>query len=98
MAKNKTYIVTRKHTLNHKIGDEIELNEQQAKNLTGKIRLKDEAVIDGVDPDAATKAEELELANKELALDLETSIQKLSEANEKILALEAKGRRVKKAS
>ena len=44
--KNKTekYIVVKSHTLGHKIGDVIELNETKAKSLIGKVRLQSEGV------------------------------------------------------
>ena len=42
--KTQTYIVTQTNTLDHAVGDEIELTEAKAACLVNKIRPKDIAV------------------------------------------------------
>ena len=39
MTDTKKYIVTKKHTFDHKVGDIIDLTDKQALNLANKINL-----------------------------------------------------------
>lgn len=39
MSDTKKYIVIKKHTLNHKVGDEITLSDSKAAALVNKIEL-----------------------------------------------------------
>ncbi len=39
----KEYVVTMPNTLDHKVGDTVQLTELQASRLVNKVRLKDEA-------------------------------------------------------
>lgn len=58
MAKTSIYIVTKKHCLGHEVGAEINLTEQKAAALIGKIRLKDEVEDENELAQAAGKAQE----------------------------------------
>ena len=55
MPDVKKYVVTEKHTLNHKVNDVIELTELAAKSLSGKIRLKDDVDNEGAEPVVITE-------------------------------------------
>lgn len=59
----KKYVVVKPHTLNHFIGDKIDLTERQAKNLVGKVRLASE--LAGSDGAKASPAELKKLAAAE---------------------------------
>jgi len=85
----KTYIVTQKHTLGHKVGAEIELSDKQAKNLVGKVRLKDDVIADG--SGKSDLVDNLEGLIKEKCSENESLREKLLKANE---AGEALGLRV----
>ena len=65
MSKVKTekYIVIKKHTLNHEVGAEIDLTEDKAKALVGKVRLKSAGAVDKAKD---TQVEKLKLENKKL--------------------------------
>ncbi|MCJ8293396.1 MAG: hypothetical protein MJK15_03235 [Colwellia sp.] len=90
----KDYIVVKKHTLNHKIGDTIKLDERQAQNLSGKVKLKTEVISEedeGYNSELQNKLqEELAEAKKELKSTktaLTKSNKSLDEALEKIKVL-----------
>jgi hypothetical protein len=38
----KAYVVTRRHTGNHQVGDTVQLTDKKAANWANKVRLKDE--------------------------------------------------------
>ena len=51
----KEYIVIKPNTLDHSVGDKIDLTDRQAKNLVGKVRLASE--VAGANEAKATSAD-----------------------------------------
>jgi len=71
MAK---YEVTQKHTLGHKVGDVIELTENQAKCLVNKVRL-----IPVIEPVAEPAVEEVSEAEPETEVEVEVEVEAAAE-------------------
>lgn len=101
MAKTQKYLVVKKHTLGHAIGDELSLTDLQAKSLVGKIKLKSDGAIDKAKTDLVGK---LKKENKKLTdenTDLLAEVAVLNEAGEamglKLDELKAEVEELKKA-
>ncbi len=86
-AKSEKYIVTNKHCLGHKIGAEIDLTEDKARALVGKVRLKDEVEGENKLAEAAGKAQErvnqLEAEVADLKNDVTRLTSELAQAEKK---------------
>lgn len=65
-AKEKTqdYVVTQPNTLNHSVGDTVQLTDKQAARLVNKVRLKDEAAKQSA---AGRKSAEVNKLTEEVA-------------------------------
>ncbi len=84
MSKKK-YIVTMKHTLGYKVGQMVELTDEKASALIGKVRLKSE--LDG-ESESQNAMMELTSANEALA-------KENSELKDKISTLEKAAKKAK---
>jgi len=78
MTKEKTqkFVVVKNHTLNHKIGDKIDLTEKQAKNLVGKVVLASEYSAGGEVKATAAEVKKLKAAEARIT-ELEAEVEEL---------------------
>jgi len=76
--KKDKYVVIKKHTLNHKVGDVVSLTEKKAKALIGKVRLQADVEKDTSKEDElkALKKENAELKAKIAELEKDPDIDK----------------------
>ena len=76
--KTDKYVVVKLHTLNHSVGDVIELTDSKAASLSGKVRLQSEGVENVTVAGASQRL-------KDINTELSARIEKLEDASDDLI-------------